>query len=183
MKDKTFPQIVKGQPIFKRHLYISTALFVALILITMLVLIRLAQEAIKDRINSEMSYVVELNAQKVGERIQLTDSQASVLERANDDVQAYMDGLVADEEEILYVFVQNLRGDILWKSLRRGMELEQNNFSKILLSPNNPRPQKIRLGSLVNPKNEYFDVIDQTVLKDQQLIFHFGIDGLVLVLV
>jgi signal transduction histidine kinase len=186
MKDKSFPQIVKGQPIFKRHLYISSALFGAIILVTMFVLIQLAQDAIKDRINSEMSNVVELNAQKVSERIQLANSQASVLERVaqpqwNDDVKAYIDGLVADQEEILYIFVQNLRGDILWKSFRRGMELEQNNFSKILLSPNNPRPQKIRLVSLANPKNEYSDLIVQTLLNDQpQLIFHFGIDDTVM---
>ena len=185
IRDKTFPQIVKGQPIFKRHLYISTALFLALILITMLVLIHLAQEAIKDRISSEMSNVVELNAQKISERIQLTDSQTLVSDRTaelrwNDDVKGYMDGLVADQEEILYIFVQNVRGDILWKSLRRGMELEQNNFSKILLSPNNPRPQMIRLGSLASLKNEYFDLIVQTVVKDQLLIFHFGLDDTVM---
>jgi signal transduction histidine kinase len=185
MKDKSFPQIVKGQPIFKRHLYISTTLFVALILITMLVLIRLAQEAIKDRINSEMSNVTELNAQKISERIQLASSQTPVLDRAtelqfNDDVKAYIDGLIADQEEILYIFAQNLRGDVLWKSLRRGMELEQNNFSKVLLSPNNPRPLKIRLRALANLKQEYFDLIVQTVLSDQQLIFHFGIDDTVM---
>src|SRR5206468_3758857 len=130
--------------------------------------------------------VAELNAQKASERIQLANSQAPVLERVgqpqwNDDVKAYIDGLVADQEEILYIFVQNLRGDILWKSFRRGMELEQNNFSKILLSPNNPRPQKMRLVSLANPKNEYFDLIVQTLLNDQpQLIFHFGIDDTVM---
>jgi signal transduction histidine kinase len=186
MKDKSFPQIVKGQPIFKRHLYISSALFVTIILITMFVLIQLAQDAIKDRINSEMSNVVELNAQRISERIQLANSQAPALEGVaqpqwNDDVKAYIDGLIADQEEILYIFVQNLRGDILWKSFRRGMELEQNNFSKILLSPNNPRPQKIRLVSLANPKNEYFDLIVQTLLNDQpQLIFHFGIDDTVM---
>src|SRR5262245_61563085 len=150
----------------------------------MLVLIHLAQEAIKDRINSEISNVVELNAQKISERIQLTDSQTSVSDRTaearwNDDVKGYMDGLLADQEEILYIFVQNLRGDILWKSLRRGMELEQNNFSKVLLSPNNPRPQMIRLGSLASLKSEYFDFM-QTVVKDQLLIFHFGIDDTVM---
>jgi len=185
VKDKSFPPIVKGQPIFKRHLYISSALFVTIILVTVIVLIQLAQEAIKDRINSEMNNVAELNAQKVSERIQMANLQTRSLDRvaelqSSDDVKAYLNGLITDQEEIVYIFVQNLRGDILWKSFRHGMELEQNSFSRILLSTNNPRPPKIRLSSLVNPKNEYFDLIVQTLLNDQQLIFHFGIDDTIM---
>jgi len=190
MREKGFPltPIVKGRPIFKRHLYITSALFVAIILVTTFILIQLAQDAIKDRINSEMDNIAEQNAQKLSERMQLARLQTSTPDRVtqrqqndeqqNDEIKAYADSLISDQDEILYIFAQNLRGDILWKSFRRGMELEQNNFSKILLSPASPRPQKILLSSLANPKNQYFDLIVQTVLNDQpQLIFHFGIDG------
>jgi signal transduction histidine kinase len=188
MKNKSIPlaQIVKGRPIFRRHLYISSALFVAIILVTTLILIQLALDAIKDRVSSEMSRIAELNAQKISERIQPTKRRTSAIDgtaELQDDyeVKAYVDGLIADQEEILYIFVQNLRGDILLTSMRRGVELEQNNFSKILLSPANPRPQKIRMVSLVNPKNEYFDLIEQRLLNEQtQLIFHFGIDNSVM---
>jgi len=185
MKEKNFSlnQIVKGQPIFKRHLYISSALFVVIILITTFILIQLSLDSLRDRINAEMSTISEVNAQKIGDRIQSANLRSAVLEKGadlqwNDEIKAYMDTLVADQEEIVYIFIQNLRGEILWKSFKRGMELEQNHFSKALFLPKNPRPPTIELISLSNPQNHYFDVIEPILFNDQpQLFVHLGLDN------
>ena len=86
-------------------------------------------------------------------------------------------GLVAQQEELIYVFVQNLQGDILWTAVRRGMELEQNQFSHILFTSRNSRPPQIVVNSLTNIKQSYLDIIEPIVLNDQpQLIVHVGID-------
>jgi signal transduction histidine kinase len=181
-KNFALAQIVKGPPIFKRHLYIASTLFVAIILLTTFVLIQLAMGSLNDRVDTEMITLSEVSAQKISDRIQLANERSSVLSRGielqwNDEIKLYMDGLLAEQEEIVYIFVQNLRGEILWKSFKRGMELEQNLFSKILLTPSNPRPPKIELASLSNPQNHYFDLIIQILLNDQpQLIIHFGLD-------
>src|SRR5438034_7285254 len=107
MKEKNFSlnQIVKGQPIFKRHLYISSALFVVIILITTFILIQLSLDSLRDRINAEMSTISEVNAQKIGDRIQSANLRSAVLEKGadlqwNDEIKTYMDTLVADQEEI-----------------------------------------------------------------------------------
>ena len=113
MREKGFPltPIVKGRPIFKRHLYITSALFVAIILVTTFILIQLAQDAIKDRINSEMDNIAEQNAQKLSERMQLARLQTSTPDRVtqrqqndeqqNDEIKAYADSLISDQDEIL----------------------------------------------------------------------------------
>ena len=185
IKEKSFPlnQIVKGQPIFRRHLYISSILFVIIILITTFILIQLSLDSLRDRINAEMSTISEVNAQRIGDRIQSANLRSAALERAadlqwNDEIKTYLDSLVADQEEMVYIFIQNLRGEILWKSFKRGMELEQNHFSKALFYPKNPRPLKIELVSLSNPQNHYFDLIEPILLNDQpQLFVHFGLDN------
>src|SRR5436309_13512294 len=95
MKEKNFSlnQIVKGQPIFKRHLYISSALFVVIILITTFILIQLSLDSLRDRINAEMSTISEVNAQKIGDRIQSANLRSAVLEKGadlqwNDEIKA-----------------------------------------------------------------------------------------------
>jgi two-component system, NtrC family, sensor histidine kinase HydH len=188
-RDSHTPQarLVKGPPIFKRHLYISSALFVLIILITTFVLIRLAMDSLKDRVNSQLSALGETYVQQIREQIQILnlamrsgDTQAET--RRNTQVEAYLDSLVADpDEQLVYVFIQDLSGEVLWKSLRHGMELEQNHFSKVLFSPRNPRTPKMELPSLSNPRNIITDLIQPIVLNDEpQLIIHLGVDNSIL---
>lgn len=177
--------LVKGPPLFKRHLYISSALFVTIILITTFVLIRLAMDSLKDRVNSQLSAISETYAQQIRDQIQILnlamragDTQAET--RRNAQLGAYLDSLVADpDEQLAYVFIQDLSGDILWKSLRRGMELEQNHFSRVLFYPRNPRAPRIELSSLSAPPNIITDLIQPVVIKTDapQLILHLGVDN------
>jgi signal transduction histidine kinase len=174
--------IVKGKPIFRRHLYISSILFLAIIAVTGLVLVRLALDSLADRINSRMTSIAALNAQQIRDQIQsLSDAVPSTDgltdSRLNARMKSFLESLLVEQEEVLYVFIQVIRGDVRWESIRRGMELEQNHFSKILFSPRNPRPPSLKLPSLTSPSDTLTDVMEPIVLNDQsQLIVHLGLN-------
>ena len=184
MKDKKSlrAHIVKGQPIFRRHLYISSALFVIIILVITIILIGLAMGYSKDRINAEMSAASESLAQQIRDQIQsvnlrLGTSSSETEFQRNTEIKSFLEGLVGQQEELHYIFVQDLRGEILWSSVKRGMELEQNQFSKVLISPRNSRPPKKQVTALSNPNTTYTDLIEPILLNDQpQMFAHFGID-------
>ena len=73
---------------------------------------------------------------------------------------------MGQQEEILYILIQDLKGEVLWKAIRSGMELEQNQFSKILISPRNSRAPKVEVTSLGNPSVVYIDMIEPVLLNE-----------------
>ena len=184
MKDKKLlpPSIIKGKPIFKRHLYISSVLFAAIILITTFTLFRLATDSLRDRVSTELTATSESLAQLIREQIQnvnarLGPSNPDTEPQRHAEIQSFVERLVSQQEEILYVLIQDLKGEILWRAVRRGMELEQNQFSQILISPRNSRAPRMEVTSLGNPSMVYLDLIEPIFLYDQpELIVHFGID-------
>jgi signal transduction histidine kinase len=188
MKERKEAQspLLKSRPNFKRHLYISSALFAAIILITTFTLFRLSTSSLRDRVDSELTATAESLAllireqiQNVNARLGSTGSQ-SVFQRTM-EVESYLDSLLTQQQEILYLLVQDLKGDILYKAIRRGMELEQNQFSKILISTRNSRPPRVEVTSLGVPSLTYLDVIEPILLDGQPgLIVHLGVDRSVL---
>jgi signal transduction histidine kinase len=188
MKERKEAQspLLKSRPNFKRHLYISSALFAVIILITTFTLFRLATSSLRDRVDSELTATAESFAllireqiQNVNARLSSTGSQ-STFQRTT-EIESFLDNLLAQQEEILYVLVQDLKGEILYKAIRRGMELEQNQFSKILISTKNSRPLRVEVVSLGVPSLTYLDVIEPILLNGQpELIVHLGVDRNVL---
>lgn len=188
MKDRKEAQspLLKSRPNFKRHLYISSALFAAIILITTFTLFRLSTSSLRDRVDSELTATAESIAllireqiQNVNARLGSTGSQ-SVFQRTA-EVESYLDSLLTQQQEILYLLVQDLKGEILYRSIRRGMELEQNQFSKILISTKTSRPPRVEVTSLGVPSLTYLDVIEPILLDGQPgLIVHLGVDRSVL---
>ncbi len=184
MKERKEAQslLLKSRPNFKRHLYISSALFAAIILITTFTLFRLSTSSLRDRVDAELTATAESFAlfireqiQNVNARLGSTSSQ-NVFQRTA-DVESFLESLLAQQEEILYVLVQDLKGEILYKAIRRGMELEQNQFSKILISTKNSRPPRVEVTSLGNPSLTYLDVIEPILLDGRpELIVHLGVD-------
>jgi signal transduction histidine kinase len=140
-------------------------------------------ESLEDRVNAEMTNISEDYAHQIRDQIQRVNPREGASEEAyefrrNVEIENSLDGLLAGQEEILYLFVQSLDGEILWKGFRRGMELEQNQFSKVLISPKNSRPPKVVLSSLSNPRSQYTDLIVPVLLDDQsQLILHLAFDN------
>ena len=178
--------LLKSRPNFRRHLYISSALFAAIILITTFTLFRLSTSSLKDRVDAELTATAESFAllirdqiQNVNARLGSPSSQTDFQRTAN--VESFLESLLSQQEEILYVLVQDLKGEILYKAIRRGMELEQNQFSKILISTKNSRPPRVEVVSLGNPSLTYLDLIEPILLNGQPgLIVHLGIDSRVL---
>ena len=75
--------------------------------------------------------------------------------------------------------IQDLKGEILYKAIRRGMELEQNQFSRVVISTKNSNLQLgVEVTSLGNPGLTYLDIIEPILLDDQpELIVHLGVDS------
>ncbi len=176
--------IIKGRPVFKRHLYVSTILFVLVIVLVTLLLIRLTDDVFHERIDGEIILTCESLSQQIRDQIQSVNMRISAKETSpqnqdqkGNEIRVFIEGLVAQQEELIYIFVQDLQGDILWTAVRQGMALEQNQFSRILFTSRNSRPPKIVVNSLTNIKQSYLDIIEPIVLNDQpQLIVHVGID-------
>ena len=188
MKERKEAQssLLKSRPNFKRHLYISSALFGVIILITTFTLFRLSTSSLRDRVDSELTATAESLAllireqiQNVNARLSPTGSQ-SAFQRTT-EIESFLDSLLTQQEELLYLLVQDLKGEILYKAIRRGMELEQNQFSKILISTKNSRPLRVEVVSLGVPSLTYLDVIEPILLNGQpELIVHLGVDRNVL---
>jgi signal transduction histidine kinase len=184
MKERKEAQslLLKSRPNFKRHLYITSALFAAIILITTFTLFRLSTSSLRDRVDSELTATAESFALLIREQIQNVNARLSAAGSQNvfqrtAEVESFLESLLAQQEEILYVLVQDLQGEILYKAIRRGMELEQNQFSRILISTKNSRPPRVEVTSLGNPSLTYLDLIEPILLDGQpELIVHLGVD-------
>jgi signal transduction histidine kinase len=178
--------LLKSRPNFKRHLYITSALFAAIILITTFTLFRLSTSSLRDRVDSELTATAESFALLIREQIQNVNARLNATGSQNafqrtTEIESFLDSLLAQQEEILYLLVQDLKGEILYKAIRRGMELEQNQFSKILMSTKNSRPPRVEVVSLGVPSLTYLDVIEPILLNGQpELIVHLGVDRNVL---
>src|SRR5262245_16005363 len=178
--------LLKSRPNFKRHLYISSALFAAIILITTFTLFRLSTSSLKDRVDAELTATAESFALLIRDQIQNVNARLGSPSSQNEferttNVESFLENLLSQQEEILYVLVQDLKGEILYKAIRRGMELEQNQFSKILISTKNSRPPRVEVSSLAIPSLTYLDLIEPILLNGQpELIVHLGIDSRVL---
>ena len=149
--------LLKSRPNFKRHLYISSALFAAIILITTFTLFRLSTSSLRDRVDAELTATAENFAllireqiQSVNARLSSTGSQSAFQRTA--EIESYLESLLTQQEEILYLLVQDLKGEILYKAIRRGMELEQNQFSNVVISTKNSRPPRVEVTSFGNPR-------------------------------
>jgi hypothetical protein len=72
MKERKEAQspLLKSRPNFKRHLYISSALFAAIILITTFTLFLLSTSSLRDRVDSELTATAESFALLIRDQIQ-----------------------------------------------------------------------------------------------------------------
>lgn len=136
MKERKEAQalLLKSRPNFKHHLYISSALFGVIILITTFTLFRLSTGSLRDQVDSELTATAENIGLQVREQIQNTNARlgssgAQSLFQRTAEVDAYLENLLTQQQEILYLLVQDLKGEeIQYKAIRQGMELEQNQF-------------------------------------------------------
>ena len=97
-----------------------------------------------------MTSIAELNAQQIRDQIQnlnLTTGSLGGQEenRRNAEMKAYLDGLLLDQEDVLFcVHPEHSRRDLLGEH-QAGTELERNQFAKMLFSPKSPRPPQLKL--------------------------------------
>jgi signal transduction histidine kinase len=152
-----------------------------MILVTTFTLFRLATGSLRDRVEEQLTAMSESLAQTIGEQIQTVRARENLGNttafQQDSEIENALENLLKQQDELLYIVIQDLKGQVVWKAIRRGMELEQNQFSRILISPRNSRAPKIEISSLANPNMNYFDLIEPVVLDERpELIVHFGVD-------
>lgn len=180
---KSYRTRVKGKPIFRRHLYISSALFLVVIGAIAFSLIDLANRWAGERVELEMEALRDDLKDRIEDRIRLLDLERSGAGPADElrrrlDMERFLEELLADNDQIVYVFVQRPRGDMLWQRLQMGRELEQSHFPDLILSSRAAREPRQEIASVSNPGERITDWVEPVVSQGQlSLLIHFGFNN------
>lgn len=172
-------RLVKGKPIFRRHLYISSALFLLAIGAIAFSLIDLANRWAGERVELEMEAMRDELKDRIEDRMRLVDLElpgaapADELRRRQ-HMERYLEELLAANDEVVYIFAQHPRGDLLWQRLQMGRELEQSHFPDLVLSSR----ARQEIASVSNPGERITDWVEPVVSQGQfRVLIHFGFDN------
>ncbi len=171
--------MVKGKPIFRRHLYISSALFLLVIGAIAFSLIDLANRWAGERVELEMEALRDDLKNRIEDRMRLVDLELpgdgpadELLRRQH--MERYLEELLAANDQVVYVFAQHPRGDLLWRRLQMGRELEQSHFPDLIRSSR----ARQEIASVSNPGERITDWVEPVVPQGQvRLLIHFGFDN------
>ena len=172
-------RLVKGKPIFRRHLYISSALFLLVIGAIAFSLIDLANRWASERVELEMEAMRDDLKDRIEERMRLVDLELPGAGPADEllrrrHMERYLEELLAANDQVVYVFAQHPRGDLLWQRLQMGRELEQSHFPDLVLSSR----ERQEIASVSNPGQRITDWVEPVVSQGQfRLFIHFGFDN------
>ncbi len=176
-------RIVKGKPIFRRHLYISSALFLIVIGAIAFSLIQLATRWAGERVGLEIEALRDDSKSRIENQIRLLDLELPTAGPANELrrqqlMENFLDELLAENDAIVYIFAQDPQGVVLWKRLQMGSELEQGHFPNLILSSKAARRPKQEFASISNPGERYTDWVEPIISQGQlSLYIHFGFNN------
>ena len=172
-------RLVKGKPIFRRHLYISSALFLLVIGAIAVSLIDLANRWAGERVELEMEALRDDLKDRIDDRMRLVDMElpgagpADELRRRQ-HMEQYLEELLAANDEVVYVFAQHPRGGLIWQRLQMGRELEQSHFPDLILSSR----ARQEIASVSNPGERIVDWVEPVVSQGRfRVLIHFGFDN------
>ncbi len=178
--DRTsFRTRVKGKPIFRRHLFISSALFLVVIGAIAFSLIDLANRWASERVELVMEALRDDLQDRIENQIRLLDLELPGTDPADElrrrqHMEGYLEELLAGDDQVVYVFAQHPRGELLWRRLQMGRELEQSHFTDLILSSR----ARQEIASVSNPGERITDWVEPVVSKGQlRLLIHFGFDN------
>lgn len=172
-------RLVKGRPNFRRHLYISSALFLLVIGAIAVSLIDLANRWAGERVELEMEALHDDLKDRIEDQMRLADRELPGAGPARElgrrqQMEQYLEELLAANDEVVYVFAQHPRGDLLWQRLQTGRELEQSHFPDLVLSSR----ARQEIASVSNPGERITDWVEPIVSQGQlRLFIHFGFDN------
>ena len=96
-------------------------------------------------------------------------------------MEEFSDEMLAQNDQIVYIFPQDPSGLVIWKSLQMGSELEQNHFPNLLLSSKNSRRLKVQFNSITNPAERYTDWVEPIFSRGQLKFYvHFGFNNMLI---
>ena len=176
-------RLVKGKPIFRRHLYISSALFLLVIGAISFSLIDLANRWAGERVELEMEALRDDLKDRIEDQMRLMDLELPGAGSADEpgrrqQMEQVLEELLAANDEVVYVFAQNPRGDLIWQRLQMGRELEQSHFPDLILFSRAGREPRREIASVSNPGARITDWVEPVVSRGQlRLFIHFGFDN------
>lgn len=180
---KSFRTRLKGKPIFRRHLYISSALFLVVIGAIAFSLIDLANRWASERVELVMEVLRDDLKDGIEDQIRLLDLElpgagpAGELRRRQ-HMERYLEELLAAHDQVVYVFAQHPRGEVIWQRLQMGRELEQSHFPDLILSSRAARGPRQEIASVGNPGERITDWVEPVVSEGQfRVLIHFGFDN------
>ena len=180
---KSFRTRLKGKPIFRRHLYISSALFLVVIGAIAFSLIDLANRWASERVELVMEVLRDDLKDGIEDQIRLLDLElpgagpADELRRRQ-HMERYLEELLAAHDQVVYVFAQHPRGEVIWQRLQMGRELEQSHFPDLILSSRAARGPRQEIASVGNPGERITDWVEPVVSEGQfRVLIHFGFDN------
>ena len=176
-------RLVKGKPIFRRHLYISSGLFLVVIGAIAFSLIELATRWASERVELEMEALRDDLKDRIEDRIRLLDLElpgagpADELRRRQ-LMESFLDELLASDDQVVYVFAQHPQGDLLWQRLQMGKELERSHFPDLILPSTSARGPRQEIASVSNPGERFTDWVEPVVAQGQlRMHLHFGFNN------
>ena len=176
-------RLVKGKPIFRRHLYISSALFLVVIGAIAFSLIELATRWASERVELEMEALRDDLKDRIEDRIRLLDLELPGAGPADERrrrqlMESFLDELLARNDQVVYVFAQHPQGDLLWQRLQMGKELERSHFPDLILPSRTERGPRQQIASVSNPGERLVDWVEPVVSRGQlRLLIHFGFNN------
>ncbi len=176
-------RLVKGKPIFRRHLYISSALFLLVIAAIAFSLFDLANRWADERVELEMEALRDDLKDRIENHMRLVDLELAGAGPADElrrrqQMEPYLEELLAAHDEVVYVFAQHPRGDLAWQRLQMGRELERSQFPDLILPPGAARSPSQEIASVSNPGERITDWVEPVVSRGQlRLFIHFGFDN------
>ena len=174
---------VKGKPIFRRHLYISSAFFLLVIGAISFSLIELANRWAGERVELEMEALHDDLKDRIEDRMRLVELEVPGAGPADElgrrqQMEQYLEELLAANDEVVYVFAQHPRGDLLWQRLQMGRELEQSHFPDLVLPSGAAREPRQEITSISHPGERITDWVEPVVSQGQlRVLIHFGFDN------
>ena len=172
-------RLVKGRPNFRRHLYLSSALFLLVIGAIAFSLIDLANRWAGERVELEMEALRDDLKDRIEDRMRLVDLELPGAGPADEllrrqHMERYLEELLAANDQVVYVFARHPRGDLLWQRLQMGRELERSRFPELILSAR----ARQEIASVSNPGERITDWVEPVVSQRQlRLFIHFGFDN------
>ncbi len=142
---------VKAKPSFQRHLIVSTAVFVASIVLVIFGAAYYVTRSMDARVQEEVNWLSQAVAQQVSDQIETLANRAVAHGQTDQTairqaLKSYMDSQLEAVPALYYLRLENLEGEVIAQSIKGNIPPEEVDLlNRGALKPNRARSQQIEL--------------------------------------